>query len=111
MRADRERPVCINSNLQKIRYFKRYILFHTLCYNALNIKNTKERARKAMSGEAMAEVSLQPIVTALQGAVTGTDIVTLFATGVTASIGIVLVWFGAKWVYGKFVRAVKGGRG
>ena len=62
-----------------------------------------------MSGE-VGSVSLQPIVTALQGAVTGQDIVTLFATGVTASIGIMLVWFGAKWDYRKFTNAVKGGR-
>lgn len=58
----------------------------------------------------MGEVSLQPIVTALQSAVTGNDIVTLFATGVTASLGIMLVWFGSKWVYRKFTNAVKGGR-
>lgn len=63
-----------------------------------------------MSGD-MANVSLQPVVDALQGAVTGSDIVNLFATGVAVSVAIVLVWFGCKWVYGKFIRAVKGGRG
>ena len=58
----------------------------------------------------MGSVSLQPIVSALQGAVTAQDIITLFATGVTVSIGILLAWFGAKWVYRKFTNAVKGGR-
>lgn len=63
-----------------------------------------------MSGESlMAEVSLQPVVTALQTAVTGNDIVTLFATGVSVSIGIILVWYGCKWVYAKFKNAVQGG--
>lgn len=63
-----------------------------------------------MSGE-MADVSLQPVVTALTGAITATDIVTLFATGVTVALPIILTWYGAKWVYGRFTRAVKGGRG
>lgn len=63
-----------------------------------------------MSGE-MADVSLQPIITALQGAVTAQDIVTLFATGVTVAIPIMLTWYGAKWVYRRFTNAVRGGRG
>lgn len=58
----------------------------------------------------MSSVTLQPIVTALQGAISATDIVTLFATGVTVALPLILTWFGAKWVYGKFTRAVKGGR-
>lgn len=59
-----------------------------------------------MSGE-----TLQPVVTALQGAITGTNIIELFATGVTVALPLILVWFGCKWVYRRFTNAVKGGRG
>lgn len=63
-----------------------------------------------MSGD-MSGVTLQPVVEALQEAITATDIVTLFATGVTVAIPLILVWFGCKWVYRRFTNAVKGGRG
>lgn len=63
-----------------------------------------------MSGD-MSGVTLQPVVEALQQAITATDIVTLFATGVTVAIPLILVWFGCKWVYRRFTNAVKGGRG
>ena len=63
-----------------------------------------------MSGDIMGEVSLQPIVTALQGAITATDIVNLFATGVTVALPLILVWFGARWVYRRFTNAVQGGQ-
>lgn len=56
-------------------------------------------------------VTLTPVVAALQEAITANDIVTLFATGVTVALPLILVWFGCKWVYGKFTRATKGGRG
>ena len=46
-----------------------------------------------MSGDVMSNVSLQPIVTALQGSITGSDIVTFFATGVTVALPIILTWF------------------
>lgn len=58
----------------------------------------------------MGDVSLQPIVTALQGAITANDIVTLFATGVTVALPLILVWFGARWVYRRFTNAVQGGQ-
>lgn len=61
-----------------------------------------------MSGEIMSNLSFAPVVEALQAAVTPTQIVTVFATGVAVSIGITLAWTGCKWVYGKFIRAVKG---
>lgn len=64
-----------------------------------------------MSGDVMDSVSLQPIVTALQSAITGSDIVTFFATGVTVALPIILTWFGARWIYRRFTNAVKGGRG
>lgn len=63
-----------------------------------------------MSGD-MSGVTLQPVVTALQGAIQATDIVTLFATGVTVALPLILTWFGCKWVYARFTRATKGGRG
>lgn len=61
-----------------------------------------------MSGEIMDVINLQPVVEALQSAVTPTQIIAVFATGVAVSIGITLAWTGCKWVYGKFIRAVKG---
>ena len=64
-----------------------------------------------MSGDVMSSVTLQPIVTALQGAITPSDIVTFFATGVTVALPIILTWFGARWIYKRFTKAVKGGRG
>lgn len=63
-----------------------------------------------MSGD-MGSVTLQPVVDALQGAITATDIVTLFATGVTVALPLLLVWFGCRWVYRRFTNAVQGGRG
>lgn len=63
-----------------------------------------------MSGD-MANVSLNEVVSALQGAITGQDIVTFFATGVTVALPIILTWFGCRWIYRRFVNAVKGGRG
>jgi len=59
-----------------------------------------------MSGE-----SLQPVVTALQSTITGSNIIDLFATGVQVALPLILIWYGCKWVYGRFTRAVKGGRG
>lgn len=58
----------------------------------------------------MGNVSLQPIVSALQSAITATDIVNLFATGVTVALPLILVWFGARWVYRRFTNAVQGGQ-
>lgn len=63
-----------------------------------------------MSGD-MGSVTLEPIVTALQSAITATDIVNLFATGVKVALPLILIWYGAKWVYARFKNAVKGGRG
>ena len=63
------------------------------------------------SGEIWSGVTLQPVVDTLTHVIKPMDIVNLFATGVACSIVIVLVWFGCKWIYGKFVKAVRGGRG
>ena len=54
---------------------------------------------------------LTPVVSALQGAITVSDIVTVFTSGVVVALPLVLVWFGCKWVYRKFVNATRGGRG
>lgn len=59
----------------------------------------------------MSSVTLTPVVTALQGAITGGDIVDFFATGVAVALPIILTWFGCRWIYRRFVNAVKGGRG
>lgn len=64
-----------------------------------------------MSGEIMADVSLEPVVTALQSAITPANIVTLFATGVKVALPLILIWYGCKWVYRRFTNATKGGRG
>lgn len=58
----------------------------------------------------MGDVSLAPVVTALQEAITATDIVTLFSTGVTVALPLILVWFGCRWVYRRFTNAVQGGQ-
>jgi len=63
-----------------------------------------------MSGD-MGNVSLEPVVTALQNAITPDNIVSFFATGVTVALPLILTWFGARWIYRRFTNAVKGGRG
>lgn len=63
-----------------------------------------------MSGD-MADVSLQPIVRALQDSITPENIVDFFATGVMVALPLILTWFGARWIYRRFTNAVKGGRG
>ena len=55
--------------------------------------------------------TLTPVVEALQSAVSTTQIINFFATGVAVAIPIILVWFSCRWIYSRFVRAVKGGRG
>lgn len=53
-----------------------------------------------MSGENIfTTTTLQPIVEALQSAITTTDIVNLFTSGVVIALPLILVWFGARWVY------------
>lgn len=59
-----------------------------------------------MSGE-----TLVPVVEALQNTIATTDVISLFATGVKVALPLILVWYGCKWVYARFTRAVKGGRG
>lgn len=63
-----------------------------------------------MSGD-MGEVSLTPVVEALQEAITPSNIVDFFATGVTVALPLILTWFGARWIYRRFTNAIKGGRG
>lgn len=45
-----------------------------------------------MSGES-AIASLEPVVTALQSAITSSDIVNFFATGVMVALPLILTWF------------------
>lgn len=64
-----------------------------------------------MSGEQIfTTTTLQPIVEALQGAITVTDIVNLFTSGVVVALPLILVWFGARWIYRRFTNAVQGGQ-
>lgn len=63
-----------------------------------------------MSGEIFTSTTLEPVVTALQGAISTTDIVNLFTSGVTVALPLILVWFGARWVYRRFTNAVQGGQ-
>lgn len=62
-----------------------------------------------MSGEGIADLTI--VVEALQDAITSTDIVNFFATGVMVALPLILTWFGCKWIYRRFTAAVKGGRG
>lgn len=59
----------------------------------------------------MSNVNLSTIVSALQGAVSASDIVSLMATGIAVALPLILTWFAVKFIYRKFVMAVKGGRG
>lgn len=63
-----------------------------------------------MSGDMFTTTTLQPIVEALQGAIGVSDIVNLFTSGVTIALPLILVWFGARWVYRRFTNAVQGGQ-
>lgn len=63
-----------------------------------------------MSGEIFTSTTLEPVVNALQGAISTTDIVNLFTSGVTVALPLILVWFGARWVYRRFTNAVQGGQ-
>ena len=62
------------------------------------------------SGEIWANVTIQPVVDTLTSVVKPMDIVNLFATAVGAVIAIVLTWYICKFVYRKFVSAVRGGK-
>lgn len=79
--------------------------------NSLYKYKRKGKSNLIMSGEIMGEVTLTPIVTALQNAIEPSDIVDFFATGVTVALPLILTWFGARWIYARFKNAVKGGRG
>lgn len=63
-----------------------------------------------MSGDMFSAETLSPIVEALQEAITVTDIVNLFTSGVVVALPLILVWFGARWVYRRFTNAVQGGQ-
>lgn len=63
------------------------------------------------SGDIFANVTLQPIVEALTSIITPMTIVNLFATMVGACVGIILTWYVCKFLYAKFIKAVRGGRG
>lgn len=55
-------------------------------------------------------INVQAIITALQGAVTASDVVTLLASMVGVAIPFVLVWFGARTVINMFGTALTTGR-
>lgn len=63
-----------------------------------------------MSGDIFSTTTLQPVVDALQKAISVTDIVNLFTSGVVVALPLILVWFGARWVYRRFTNAVQGGQ-
>ena len=63
-----------------------------------------------MSGDMFTTETLTPIVEALSEAITVGDIVNLFASGVKVALPLILVWFGARWVYRRFTNAVQGGQ-
>lgn len=64
-----------------------------------------------MSGDnVFSSTTLTPIVTALQSAITVTDIVNLFTSGVVVALPLILVWYGARFIYRRFTNAVQGGQ-
>lgn len=64
-----------------------------------------------MSGDVMGTVTLQPIVDALETAVSAQDIVDLVATGIAIGVPFLITWFAVRYIWRKFTSAVKGGRG
>lgn len=63
-----------------------------------------------MSGEMFQTTTLNPLVTALQGAITVSDIVNLFTSAVVVALPLILIWFAARWTYKRFTNAVQGGQ-
>lgn len=59
-----------------------------------------------MSGESA--ISLTPVINALTSAVTTADVVNLFAQVVTIALPFVLTWFGLRFLYKTFKRAIAG---
>lgn len=63
-----------------------------------------------MSGEMFETTTLNPLVTALQSAITVSDIVNLFTSAVVVALPLILIWFAARWTYRRFTNAVQGGQ-
>lgn len=63
-----------------------------------------------MSGDMFTPTTLNPLVEALQGAITTTDIVNLFTSAVVVALPLILIWFAARWTYHRFTNAVQGGQ-
>lgn len=55
-------------------------------------------------------IDVSSLVTALNGAVTAGDIVTLLSTVIGAGIGLCLVWFGSRKLVSVFMGALKKGK-
>lgn len=53
-------------------------------------------------------ISLEPVIEALTGAITTADIVSLFAQVVTIALPFILTWFGLRFLYKTFKRAIAG---
>lgn len=53
-------------------------------------------------------ISLEPVITALTEAITTADIVALFAQVVTIALPFILTWFGLRFLYKTFKRAIAG---
>lgn len=59
---------------------------------------------------AVTAIDVSAIQTALTGAISPEQIVTLLATAIGAGIGLVLVWFGARKLVSVVMSALKKGR-
>ena len=53
-------------------------------------------------------ISLKPIIDALTAAITPADVISLFAQVVTIALPFVLTWFGCRFLYKTFKRAIAG---
>ena len=53
-------------------------------------------------------VDLTPVIEAMTSAVTTADVVALFAQCVTVALPFVLTWFGLRFLYKTFKRAIAG---
>lgn len=69
-----------------------------------------EVSNTVVGGSAMADLNFEPVITALTGAVTPTQIISLVAGVIAFGIPFVFMWFGIRKVIKIFRSAVMGGR-
>lgn len=54
------------------------------------------------------DMNLTPVIQALTSTITTTDVIALFAQVVKIALPFILVWFGCRFLYRTFKRAIAG---